>query len=116
MYVLWCIKLLWNFCISLSKDESSYYFRFPEPAVIPKSLTTEADVPKSLNTEMVVPKSLNTEMAVPKSLNNKVIPKALNTETAVPKSLNNKVIPKALNAGMKQSASRGKSQGRLTRK
>jgi hypothetical protein len=56
---------------------------------------------------MEVPNSLNTEMAVPNSLN---------SEMAVPESSNTQMVPKALSTRMKQSASRGKSRGKLTRK
>ncbi|CAL5200687.1 unnamed protein product [Lathyrus oleraceus] len=82
--------------------------RSPETVAVSESLKTEKAVPKSLNTEIMVPKSLNTEMVVPNSSN---------TEMVVPKSLNTgMIIPKASNTGMKQSASRGKSRGKITRK
>ncbi|WJX30353.1 hypothetical protein P8452_18905 [Trifolium repens] len=44
------------------------------------------------------------------------VPNSLNSEMAVPESSNTQMIPKALSTRMKQSASRGKSRGKITRK
>ncbi|RDX79291.1 hypothetical protein CR513_40302, partial [Mucuna pruriens] len=77
--------------------------RSPEPVVVPKLLDNE-----------IQPKSLGNEVQ-PKSLDNEVQPKSLDNEVQ-PNSLDNGRQPNSLNNGMKHSASRGKSQGRLTRK
>ncbi|XP_058779758.1 uncharacterized protein LOC131653585 [Vicia villosa] len=79
----------------------------PETAAVSEPLKTEEAVPKSLNTEIVVPNSSNTDTVVPNSLD---------TEMVVSGSSNTQTIPKASNTGMKQSASRGKSRGKITRK
>ncbi|KAL5081837.1 hypothetical protein RYX36_010258 [Vicia faba] len=99
----------------------------PETVAVSESLNTEKAVPKSLNTEMVVPNSSNTDTVVPNSSNtDTVVPNSSNTDTVVPnssdpemvvsESSNSQIIPKASNTGMKQSASRGKSRGKITRK
>ncbi|KAG4385884.1 hypothetical protein GLYMA_12G179200v4 [Glycine max] len=77
--------------------------RSPEPVVIQKSLDNEVQ-PNSLHNE-VQPNKLDTGMQ-PNSLDNGM----------EPDSLNNSMKPKSFSNGMKHSASRGKSQGRLTRK
>ena len=92
-HAVWSIKVHWNHSIY---DEWSYYFRSLETVVLPESLNTETVVPKSSNTEMVVPNSSNTNM--------------------VRETSDTNMIPKALSNGMKQSASRGKSRGKITRK
>ncbi|WJX73596.1 hypothetical protein P8452_57359 [Trifolium repens] len=106
-------KLVCNSCMEMNEAQTSSQLqtvatcsksippvvqpRSPETVVVPESLDTGMEVPNSLNTEMAVPNSLNSEMAVPESSNTQMVPKALSTR-------------------MKQSASRGKSRGKLTRK
>ncbi|XP_045803126.1 uncharacterized protein LOC123896792 [Trifolium pratense] len=116
-------KLVCNSCMELNEAQTSSQLQTAAtcsksipPVVQPRSPETVV-VPESLNTGMAVPKSLNNEMAVPKSLNTEmVVPNSLNSEMAVPESSNTQMIPKGLSTRMKQSASRGKSRGKITRK
>ena len=119
-------KLVCNSCMDLKETQASHIQsaatcsksvspvvqpRSQETVVATESLITETVVPKSLNTNTVVENSSNTDTVVPNT--ETAIP---NTGTVIPESSNTHMIPKALNTGMKQSASRGKSRGKITRK
>ncbi|WJX81879.1 hypothetical protein P8452_64709 [Trifolium repens] len=96
-------KLVCKSCMEMSEAQTSSQLQ--TAATCSKSIPPVVQ-PRSPET-VVVPESLNTEMAVPNSLN---------SEMAVPESSNTQMIPKALSTRMKQSASRGKSRGKITRK
>jgi len=90
----------------------SIYLRSPEPVTVKKSLDYEMH-PNSLE-NTVQPNLLNNGVP-PSSLNNEMMPNSLNS-VVKPNSSNSAMKPNSLKNGMKHSASRGKSQGRLTRK
>ncbi|KAG2371457.1 Protein CHROMATIN REMODELING 4 [Vigna angularis] len=86
--------------------------RSPEQVMVQKSLDNEMQ-PNSLDNG-VQPDSLNNCLA-PNSLTNEMKPNLLHSGMKL-NSSNSVMKPNSLKNGMKHSASRGKSQGRLTRK
>ncbi|ESW22130.1 hypothetical protein PHAVU_005G129800 [Phaseolus vulgaris] len=98
--------------VSSKKISSLVEPRSPEPVTVKKSLDYEMH-PNSLE-NTVQPNLLNNGVP-PSSLNNEMMPNSLNS-VVKPNSSNSAMKPNSLKNGMKHSASRGKSQGRLTRK
>ncbi|KAL2981673.1 hypothetical protein AAZX31_13G303000 [Glycine max] len=85
----------------------------PQTAMASRKVISQPVQPRSPE-PVVIQKSLDNEVQ-PNSLDNEVPPNSLDNEVQ-PNSLDTGVQPKSFSNGMKHSASRGKSQGRLTRK